>query len=197
MAENQLACAEREHDGEDRARQIPGPCGKPREASRRGDGERAQSRHRCAEKRQQPPRRRQVECRNPDVAREPGRIAEGRSKESEKARRHRGAAYALADHARRRGIRSGVRLGTRGQTPRSTRAFQRARAFSRSRSRVLTAVCALREASSLRVAAATSSAARSNAAASAAPGFASPLTLRTYWTAAARISSAVVGGSKL
>ena len=44
---------------------------------------------------------------------------------------------------------------------------------------------------------ATSSMAVSNAATSAAGGFARPLTLRTYWRAAARISSRVVGGSKL
>jgi len=47
------------------------------------------------------------------------------------------------------------------------------------------------------VTAATSSTARSNASAFAWDGFCIPLTLRTYWTAAASISSCVVGGSKL
>ena len=44
---------------------------------------------------------------------------------------------------------------------------------------------------------ATSSIARSNASAFAADGFANPVILRTYWLAAARISSSVAGGSKL
>ena len=43
----------------------------------------------------------------------------------------------------------------------------------------------------------TASTARSNASSFAREGFVIPLTLRTYWSAAARISSSVVGGSKL
>ena len=45
--------------------------------------------------------------------------------------------------------------------------------------------------------AATSATALSKVSTSAAEGLARPLTLRTYCTAAARISSSVVGGSKL
>jgi hypothetical protein len=51
--------------------------------------------------------------------------------------------------------------------------------------------------SSREVAAATSSTPRSNASWSNTAGFWRPLTLRTYCSAAARISSSVVGGSKL
>ena len=47
------------------------------------------------------------------------------------------------------------------------------------------------------VMAATSSTARSNTASFAFDGFCDPLTLRTYWSAAARTSSSVAGGSKL
>src|SRR5581483_6904 len=47
------------------------------------------------------------------------------------------------------------------------------------------------------VAAATSATARSNGSWFACDGFCMPLTLRTNWTAAAWISSSVVGGSKL
>src|SRR5205823_3964221 len=44
---------------------------------------------------------------------------------------------------------------------------------------------------------ATSSTARSNASSFAREGFVNPLILRTYWSAAARTSSSVAGGSKL
>lgn len=44
---------------------------------------------------------------------------------------------------------------------------------------------------------AMSSTARPNASSFAFDGFVEPLTLRTYWSAAARISSSVAGGSKL
>ena len=44
---------------------------------------------------------------------------------------------------------------------------------------------------------ATAAIARSNAASFAFDGFCIPLTLRTYWTAAAWTSSSLVGGSKL
>jgi len=44
---------------------------------------------------------------------------------------------------------------------------------------------------------ATSSTARANAASLAFDGFCVPLTLRTYWSAPARTSSSVAGGSKL
>src|SRR4051795_1219466 len=53
-------------------------------------------------------------------------------------------------------------------------------------------------ASSNRVeAAATAATARSNASALTREGFVAPLILRTYWSAAAAISSSVAGGSKL
>ena len=45
--------------------------------------------------------------------------------------------------------------------------------------------------------AATSATARANTASFAFEGFADPLTLRTYWSAAALTSSGVAGGSKL
>src|SRR5438045_2992588 len=51
--------------------------------------------------------------------------------------------------------------------------------------------------SNVRVAAATARTASSNTAWLAADGRVVPLTLRTYWMAAASISSEVVGGSKL
>lgn len=51
--------------------------------------------------------------------------------------------------------------------------------------------------SSSRVTRATSSVARSKAARLASDGRVEPLTLRTYWSAAARTSSSVAGGSKL
>ena len=54
-----------------------------------------------------------------------------------------------------------------------------------------------RLASSLCVASATSSIAVSKAASFAWEGFEYPLTLRTYWSAADRISSGDAGGSKL
>src|SRR5271163_4918796 len=50
---------------------------------------------------------------------------------------------------------------------------------------------------SLRAASATSSTARSNASALACDGLAKPLTLRTNWSADARISASLAGGSKL
>ena len=57
--------------------------------------------------------------------------------------------------------------------------------------------CDERCSSNLPVASATSSTARSKASAFAREGFVEPLTLRTYWSAAARTSSSVAGGSKL
>ena len=45
--------------------------------------------------------------------------------------------------------------------------------------------------------AATSSTARSKASVFACEGFENPLILRTYWSADARISSSLAGGSKL
>ena len=44
---------------------------------------------------------------------------------------------------------------------------------------------------------AISSTARANTSSFAFDGFVAPLTLRTYWSAAARISSSVAAGSKL
>jgi hypothetical protein len=68
-------------------------------------------------------------------------------------------------------------------------------AASTSRSRGGAAVTS--DASSFFEAAVTSATARSNAASFAFDGFDAPLILRTYCTAAASISSAVAGGSKL
>src|SRR3990172_3775253 len=65
--------------------------------------------------------------------------------------------------------------------PRVTTLPPRARAFSFSRSRVLTAVRALRESRRRSVHVVTSSTACSKAGASAADGSRRPLTLRTYW----------------
>ena len=79
--------------------------------------------------------------------------------------------------------------------PKRFSARTRARAASTSRSRGGAVVTSW--ASSVRVDAATSSIARPKAASFAFDGFCDPLTLRTYWSAAAWISSSVAGGSKL
>jgi carbon starvation protein CstA len=82
-----------------------------------------------------------------------------------------------------------------GSLPNRSRARAFARAASTSRSRrgdVVTRLSMRPRATS-----ATSSTARSNASSFAFDGFVNPLSLRTNWTDAARISSSVAGGSKL
>src|SRR5689334_7562098 len=73
----------------------------------------------------------------------------------------------------------------------------RARALAASSMRLRGGACVSSEWRSLREAAAISSTAAWNAASLALEGLAKPLTLRTNWSAADRISSSVTGGSKL
>ena len=77
------------------------------------------------------------------------------------------------------------------------RSTARARRRSASTSRSRGDAVVTSASSSSRVVLATASTARSNEASFACDGFCMPLTLRTYCTAAAWISSSVVGGSKL
>src|SRR5260221_10582642 len=77
------------------------------------------------------------------------------------------------------------------------RSAARARAFIASISRSRGSAAVWSEASSRRATSATSSTARSNASSFAFDGLVKPLSLRTNWTAEARISSSVAGGSKL
>jgi hypothetical protein len=78
----------------------------------------------------------------------------------------------------------------------ASRFLHRSRAFSRSSSRVRAGPRAGSSPRRRAVVRATSSMARSNAASFAAAGLFIPLTLRTNWSAAARISSGEDGGSK-
>jgi len=71
----------------------------------------------------------------------------------------------------------------------------RSRAFAASTSRFLGGAVVTSAASKWCVACVTSSTARSKAISLAFDGFAEPETLRTYWSAAPRISYAVAGGS--
>src|SRR5262249_61026758 len=96
-----------------------------------------------------------------------------------------------------RGRRDERDLHARARVMRASRFSQRARAFCFSPSRVRTGEVAVSASSRRVVVAVTASTARSNARVSAADGLFRPLTLRTYWIAAARISSGVVGGWKL
>lgn len=90
-----------------------------------------------------------------------------------------------------------VAVPRHGLEIRFSRRLQRNRARSFSAARVRTAPRVLSSASSCSVAAAIASTARSTGAWSACEGLAIPPTLRTYCSAAARISSGVVGGAKL
>ena len=88
------------------------------------------------------------------------------------------------------------RLRTRGEGQ-AKRAAARALAFALSTSRLRGAEWVTSDSSKRVEAAVTSSTARANAASFAFEGLAAPLSLRTYWSAASWISSAVAGGSKL
>ena len=73
----------------------------------------------------------------------------------------------------------------------------RSRCFAASTSRFFGGAFVTSESSRRIVTSATSSTARSNASAFACEGLVEPLILRTYWSAEARTSSSVAGGSKL
>lgn len=82
-------------------------------------------------------------------------------------------------------------------TERRNRATDRAFAFAASTSRFFGVAVVAKEFRSAADAAAIASTAASKAAWFAAEGLAKPLIFLTYWSAAARISDSVAGGSKL
>src|SRR5690606_3060358 len=93
--------------------------------------------------------------------------------------------------------RYGAGSPSRNASTRRYRHAERSRALRASTSLSLGGIAVSRPASNRAVAAATASTAAANAASLARDGLWNPLTFRTYWSAAARTSASVAGGSKL